>query len=352
MKVGVIGFARSGKTTLFNALSGARATVGAFGSRDANVAVMKVPDARVDKLAEIYKLKKTAYAEFHLIDIAPNEEAGESKVLDGAALALLKNVEALVHIVRAFRSEEVPHPAGSIDPVRDCRALEEELRLTDFIVIEKRLDRLEKEHRKGPEYEVLAHCRDHIETGASLRSLDLHPQEAHLITSFCFLSQKPLMLVGNYGEEDLGKPDPSGLASYAAGQGFTLIDFCGKMELEIAELPEDERHVFREDLGLGEESRTRFLRAAYDMLGLMSFLTIGDAEVHAWTIRKSTHAVEAAGVVHSDMQRGFIRAEVVAYNDFIAGGSMAKAREQGHVRLEGKEYLVRDGDIILFRFNV
>ena len=185
-----------------------------------------------------------------------------------------------------------------------------------------------------------------------MRAIELTHQEAIDLAGFGFLSQKPLMLLGNYGEEHLGDPDPSGLAHYAAENGFTSIDLCGKLELEVAEIPEEERKAFRDDLGLGEESRTLFLHKAYDMVGLMSFLTAGDPEVRAWTIRKGTHAVDAAGVIHSDIQRGFIRAEIVNYRDFIAAGSMVKAKEQGHTRLEGKEYVIQDGDIILFRFNV
>ncbi len=352
MKVGIIGFARSGKTTIFNALTGAKAEVGAFGSRDANLAVIKVPDERIDALSAVYKPKKTTYAEVQFVDIAPNESAGETKVLDSAALTVLKNVEALVHVVRAFENEDVLHPLGSVDPVRDCKRLEEELQLTDLIVIERRIERLEKENRKDTEYHILCRARDHIESGKSLRSLPLSAQEAKEIAGYCFLSQKPLILLGNYGEESIGKPDPAGLADYAAETGQPLIEFCGAMELEVAQLSEEERAAFREELGLGEESRVRFLQTAYDMLGLMSFLTAGDPEVRAWTIPKGTKAVDAAGTIHSDIQRGFIRAEVVPYDAFMAAGSMAKAKEAGHVRLEGKEYVMQDGDIVLFRFNV
>lgn len=352
MKIGIIGLARSGKTTLFNALSGAHAAVGTFGSRDANIAVIKVPDTRVDQLSALIKPKKTTYAEVQFIDVAPNEAMGEKKVLDNAALTHLKNTDALVHVVRAFKNEDVMHPSDSVEPVRDCRMLEEELQITDLIVIEKRIERLEKEHKKGSELDLLVRCRAHIEQGESLRTLELDAQEMRELAGFCFLSQKPLMLLGNYGEESIGTPDPSGLQGYAAEQHLTLIDLCGEMELEVAELPEEERKAFRDDLGLGEESRTLFLQAAYDMLGLMSFLTAGEPEVRAWTIRKGTKAVDAAGVIHSDIQRGFIRAEIVGFNDFLHAGSMAKAREQGHMRLEGKEYIFRDGDIVLFRFNV
>ncbi len=353
MKVGMIGFARSGKTTIVNALTGTHAAVGAFGSRDANIATIKVPDARVDALAEIYKPRKVTYAEIEFVDIAPNEVDGERKALDGKALNLLKNVDALVHVVRAFDNPSVMHPRGSVDPVRDCQALEEELQIADLMIIEKRIERLAKEGRKDREYELLTRCQAHIEAGKSLRTLALSPPEAKAIIGFTFLSRKPLMLLGNYGEAHIGEEAPAGLHAYAQAHGLTLIAFCGEMEMEVGQLPEEERAAFREDLGLGEESRTRFIHTAYDMLGLMSFLTAGDPEVRAWTIRKGTPAVEAAGVIHSDIQRGFIRAEVVHFDALMGcGGSMHKAKEAGKVRLEGKDYVVQDGDIILFRFNV
>ena len=352
MKVGILGFARSGKTTIFNSLTGAHAAVGAFGSRDANVAVIKVPDERIDKLAEIFNPKKKTYAEIEFIDIAPNESASDEKILDSAALNVLKNADALVHVVRSFDNEEVMHPLESIEPVRDCRALDDELQLIDLIIIEKRIERLEKESKKDSEHHALCRCKDHIETGQPLRTLDLSFNELKTLHGFTFLSLKPLMLLGNYGESCIGDEDPAGLQAYAQEKGQTLIELCGEMEMEVAELAEEERQVFRDDLGLGEESRTRFIQTAYDMLGLMSFLTAGDPEVRAWTIRKGTKAVDAAGVIHSDIQRGFIRAETVNYKDFIEWGSMVKAKEHGKVSLEGKEYIVHDGDIILFRFNV
>ena len=352
MKVGIIGYARSGKTTVFNALTGAQAAVGAFGSRDANVAMIKVPDVRVDRLAEIFNPKKTTYAEFQFVDVAPSEGSSEEKALDGAALTLLKNVDALVHVVRAFTNENVMHPNGSVDSVRDAKALEEELQIDDLIIIEKRIERLEKEHRKDSEHAVLSRCREHIESGAALRALDLSEAEEAEISGFGFLSRKPLMLLGNYGDESIGEEDASGLRAYASETGQALIDLCGAMELEVAELPEEERDAFRAELGLGDESRARFLQTAYATLGLISFLTAGTPEVRAWTIRKDTKAVDAAGVIHSDIKRGFIRAEVVSYDDYIEAGSLAKAKELGHVRVEGKEHTIEDGDVILFRFNV
>ncbi len=352
MKVGIIGFARSGKTTVFNSLTGAHAEVGAFGSREANLAVLKVPDERVDRLAEIYKPKKITYAEFQFVDVAPDEAAGEEKALSSAALTALRQVEALVHVVRAYTNENVMHPLGGVDPARDCRALEEEMQIDDLIIIERRMERLEKENKKDRQYELLSRCRAHIEAGKPLRALELNAQEEKEIAGFCFLSRKPLLLLGNYGDEKIGEDDPAGLRAYADETGQTLIELCGAMEMEVSQLPADERAAFREELGLGEESRTRFLKKAYEMLGLISFLTAGEPEVRAWTIRKGTRAQDAAGVIHSDLARGFIRAEVTHYDDFMQAGSMARAKEAGHLRLEGKEYIVQDGDIMLIRFNV
>lgn len=352
MRVGIIGYTQSGKTTIFNALTGAHAEVGAFGSRDANVAVLKVPDERVDALTEIYEPKKKTYAEFEFLDVAPNAQTENRKALDEAALTLLKNAEALVHVVRAFENPNVAHPLGSVDPARDCRALDEELILTDLAIIERRLERMAKENRRDNEYELLTRCMDHAEAGEPLRTMDIGPGREKLISGYTFLSRKPLLLLGNYGEERIGDEDPARLDAYAKEADLTHIGLCGAIEMEVTQLPEEERADFREELGLGGESRTRFIQYAYDMLGLMSFLTAGDPEVRAWTIPKNTRAVDAAGVIHSDIQRGFIRAEVVSYTDFMAAGSMTKAREAGHVRLEGKDYIVKDGDIILFRFNV
>jgi GTP-binding protein YchF len=352
MRVGIIGMARSGKTTVFNALTGAHAAVGAYGSRDANVAVIKVPDARVDRLSEIHKPKKKTYAEIEFLDIAPNEAADQDKALDSAALTVLKNTDALVHVVRAFKNDTVTHPMNSVNAVRDVRALEEELQLVDLIIIERRIERLDKERRHDREYEVMQRCRAHLESGAPLRTLELDAHDTGLLRSYTFLSQKPLMVLGNYGDECIGNDDPAGLDATAQALGLFHIDFCGAMEMEVTQLPEEDRASFREELGLGEESKTRFIQAAYDMLGLMSFLTAGEPEVRAWTIHKGTKAVDAAGVIHSDIQRGFIRAETVAYHDFIEAGNMHKAKEKGKVRLEGKEYIVQDGDILLFRFNV
>ena len=352
MKVGMIGFTRSGKTTVFNAITGASAEVGAYGSREANLAVIKVPDARIDKLSEIFKPKKKTYAEFEFIDIAPAEGADSDKTLDNAALNLLKNADALVHVVRAFEDENVMHPLESVNPARDVKALEDELQIIDFIIIEKRIERLEKERRKDQEYDLLVRCKEHLESSKPLRTLDMNPQEETLLRSFTFLSQKPMMLLGNYGDSAIGKDDPAHLNEAAEKHGLKLIEFCGALEMEVSRLPHDEQAIFREELGLGEESRVRFIQFAYEMLGLMSFLTAGEPEVRAWTIRKGTHAVDAAGVIHSDIKRGFIRAETVAYNDFMEAGSMAKAKEKGRVRLEGKEYVVKDGDMLLFRFNV
>jgi hypothetical protein len=352
MKVGIIGLARSGKTTIFNALTDSHAPIGAFGAREANVAVVKVPDERLTKLAELYNPKKITPAEFQFVDIAPHEGGDEQRALDAAALNALKQVEALVHVVRAFVSPTVMHPMGGVNPRRDFQALEDELQLSDLIIIERRLERLHKEGKKDREADLLERCKAHIEEGQPLRTLELNAQEEREIAGFCFLSQKAIMLLGNYGDEKIGQDDPSGLQEVAQQKGLPLIELCGAMESEVADLPEEDRQAFRDDLGLGEGSKTRFVQAAYDMLGLMSFLTAGEPEVRAWTIHKGTKAVDAAGVIHSDIKRGFIRAEVVAYDDLISARSIAKAKEKGAVRLEGKEYEIKDGDVILFRFNV
>lgn len=352
MKVGIIGLARSGKTTIFNALTDSHAPIGAFGAREANIAVVKVPDERLNRLAELYKPKKITPAEFQFVDIAPHEGGDDQKALDAAALNALKPVEALVHVVRAFESSTVVHPLGGVNPARDGQALEDELQLSDLIIIERRLERLHKEGKKDREVDLLEKCKAHIEDGQPLRTLDLNQQEAREIAGFCFLSLKPMMLLGNYGDDAIGSGDPARLQSFAQQKNLPLIALCGAMEAEVADLPEEDRQAFRDDLGLGEGSKTCFVQAAYDMLGLMSFLTAGEPEVRAWTIAKGTKAVDAAGVIHSDIKRGFIRAEVVAYDDLIAAGSVAKAKEKGTVRLEGKEYEVKDGDVILFRFNV
>jgi hypothetical protein len=352
MNVGIIGFARSGKTTVFNALTGSQAEVGSYGARDANLAVLKVPDERVDVLTEIYRPKKKTYAEFQFIDVPPSESGEDRKALDESALTSLRNAEALVHVVRAFGDEAVMHPLGSVDPERDCGALEEELQFADLVVIERRLERKDRERSFDAEYEALQRCKAHIEAGRPLRTLDLPLNQAALLTGFTFLSQKPILLLANYGEEGIGEEDPAGLRAYADKTGQALIELCGAMEMEVTQLPEEERQAFRDELGLGAESRTRFLRTAYSMLGLISFLTAGEPEVRAWTIRRGATAPEAAGTIHSDLQRGFIRAEVVSYEDFAECGSMAKVKERGLLRLEGKDYVVRDGDIMLIRFNV
>jgi len=352
MKVGIIGFARSGKTTIFNSLTGAQAEVGAFGSRDANVAVLKVPDERVDKLAEIFKPKKVTYAEFQFVDVAPAESVSDDKALNQAALTALKQTDTLVHVVRAFENESVVHPLESVDPVRDCKAMEEELQLDDFIIIERRLERLAKENKKGLEFDLLTRCKEHIEQGKPLRTLELDANQTKELCGYCFLSQKPVLLLGNYGEENIGNDNPSGLSGYAQETGQILIELCGAMEMEVSQLPQEDRGLFREELGLGEESKVAFIKTAYDMLGLMSFLTAGEPEVRAWTINKGTGKFEKFTVTEKNLARGFIRAEVVNYDNFIAAGSMAKIKEAGQLHLEGKDYIVQDGDMLLIRFNV
>lgn len=352
MKVGIVGFAGAGKTTVFNTLTGLKAEVGSYGGKEKpNVGIIKVPDVRIDKLAEIYKPKRKVLAEMAFVDVAgpQGERAKSGTELDAKLVAEMREAEALVHVVRAFDN---PAIESKPDLMRDIRNFESELILSDLIPIENRLNRMKKEKANPREQQVIEQCKEALENERPLRSLDLTAEEWQMLAGFRFLSQKPMMLLINQGEGEIGQALPAEVEAYARDNNFKLITMCGKAEMEIAELPAEEQGDFLKDLGISEPARDRFIRAAYELLDLISFLTAGEDECRAWTIRRGTVAQRAAGKIHSDIERGFIRAEVVAFNDFIALGSEAKCREQGKLRLEGKEYVVQDGDIINFRFNV
>ncbi len=351
MKVGLMGFSGSGKTTVFNALTGLGAQVAVHGRKDqANLGTIKVPDHRVDRLAEIYRTKRKVYAEICFIDVAGPSAADRDKSLDPDLVRQMREVDALVHIIRAFESAI---DASGPRPAEDIAAFEAELILTDLVQVETRLGRLSKERTTGPqELQALEACRNHLSAERPLRTLSLTAQEWNTLAGFGLLSQKPILLLLNLDEPSLRQSIPQEVAQAARERGLTVLAVAGQAEMEIAELNPDERAAFLQDLGLNESARDRFLRAAYGLLDLISFLTAGDEQCRAWPIRRGTVAMRAAGKVHSDMERGFIRAEVVHYDDLIALGSEAKAREAGKLRLEGKEYIVRDGDIVHFRFNV
>ena len=348
MKIGLIGFPLSGKTTVFNTLTGLHARVDSFhaSGKEANVGLIKVPDRRVDALSAIYEPKKTTYAEISFVDLAGISGASGSG-FEANALNLMRQVDAFTFVIRAFPGEEVLHPLGGVDPLRDIRALEEELQLADLIVIEKRQARIEKEGKRGSaEHALLERLTGILESGTPLRETEFSAEELKSLAGFGFLSLKPCLLLLNTGEDNV-RGDPAVMVKYTRA-----IAFCAELERQVAELPAEEQGEFLQALGIAEPAREKFIRAAYDLLKLISFFTVGKDEVKAWTIDRGTEAVKAAGKIHSDIERGFIRAEVVSYEDFIQEPNMTRMKELGQLRLEGKTYPVADGDIINFRFNV
>jgi GTP-binding protein YchF len=358
MKAGLIGLASSGKSTLFQLLTGSPAPPPG-GRPEPRVGVARVPDRRLDALTRMYSPKKTTPATFEYVDM-PGVAKGEGSAL--VDLPALRNIDALVHVVRAFENDMAPHPDGSVDPLRDADMLELELILADLGAVEKRLERLEQSIKKQnkaedvAERELFQRLKATLEAEKPLRSMDLGPEERRKLRNYALLSEKPLLVVVNLGEDKVKDAaaflESSGLAAFGRGEGRAVTTVSATIEAEIAQLPADDARAFMEDLGLAEPGLDRVIRTSYDLLGLISFLTAGEDECRAWTIRRGTKAQQAAGEIHSDIERGFIRAEVVAYDDLVAAGSLAACREKATLRLEGKEYVVRDGDVINFRFNV
>ena len=348
MKIGLIGYPLSGKTTVFNALTGLHARTDSFvaSGKEANVGLIKVPDVRVDRLAAFHQPKKTTHAEISFVDLA-GIAATAGGGFDSGSLNLMRQVEAYTIVVRAFASEAVSHPLNRIDPADDIKKIEEEMTLADLIVVEKRLELIIKEGKKGStEYLLLERCREVLENGAPLREGDFGAEERKSLTGFTFLSLKPRLVLINTDEDNIAG-DPA-----LKEKSPHVISFCASLEQQISELAPEERGEFLEALGIDQPARDKFVRAAYALMNLISFFTVGKDEVKAWTIERDTPAVRAAGKIHSDIERGFIRAEVVHYDDFDAEPNMARLRELGKLRLEGKNYEVADGDIINFRFNV
>jgi ribosome-binding ATPase len=358
LRAGLIGFPSSGKTALFQLLTSAREAPRAGGKTEANVGVSRVPDERLDRLTAMFNPRKRVPATVEFADIAGvgGARTGAAALLD---VAPFRNADALLHVVRMFRDPSVPHPAGSVDPARDVRTMEDELILADLGVVERRLERLEKDLKKGgsaelkKEQEILVRCRAALEEGRPLRALELGAEDAKRLRGFQFLSAKPLLLVLNLDEADLGQADTAvrtaGLDAFISGAATRAVPICAKIELEIAQLDEADRGAFMADLGLRESGLDRVIRASYDLLGYISFFTVGEDECRAWSIPRDTPAVLAAGEIHSDISRGFIRAEVVGYEALVARGSLAACRDRGELRLEGKDYIVLDGDVINFR---
>lgn len=361
MKTAIIGLANSGKTTIFNALTGLNLEVTTFPTLAAepHSGVVRVPDERLVKLTEIYKPKKTTQATVEYIDyigLTKGDMAQNRKVFD-----LIRDADAIVHVVRGFTDESISHPMGDVGPRRDAETVELEMIFGDLELVDKRLERMEEGAKKGKkpdevERQLLVKCKEALENETALRDLDFTEEEQMAMRSLQFMSIKPQLIVLNVAEDEMTSPGTKGataeLRGFFKGRQVQVQDLCGKIEMEIAQLPADEARAFLDDLGIAEPALNKLIHLSYELLGLISFLTAGEDEVRAWTIRKGIDAQKAAGKIHSDIERGFIRAEVVAYDDFIAHGSMSAAREKGLVRLEGKTYPVKDGDIINFRFNV
>ena len=358
MKVGIIGLASTGKSTLFQLLTGTEpAPPGA--RPEPRLGVARVPDPRVEALARLFEPRKTTHATVEYVDV-PGVAKGEGSAL--VDLPALRGVDALVHVVRAFESEVVPHPDGSVDPLRDAQMLDLELILADLGAVERRLERLELNIKKAHKAEDLAErvlflrLKEELERERPLREADLGEEERKRLRNYAFLSAKPLLLAVNLGEAQVREAgrflEASGLAGFASRPGRALCPVSAPIEAEMAQLAPEDARAFREDLGLSEPGLDRVIRTSYALLGLVSFLTAGEDECRAWTIRNGTRAQQAAGEIHSDIERGFIRAEVVPFEELAAAGSLAACRERGTLRLEGKEYVVRDGDVVNFRFNV
>jgi ribosome-binding ATPase len=358
LRAALIGLPSSGKTTLFQLMTSIHDTP--RGKGDVNIGISKVPDERLDKLTAMYNPRKRVPATVEFTDIVATR-GGAQALVDVAGY---KNADALVHVVRAFRDPAVAHPAGSIDPARDAQTMEDELILADLGVAERRLERIEKDLKKGKsaelqkERDLVQRCKEALEHGTPLRALQLAGDDLKMLRGFQFLSAKPLLLVINLDENDVAEvgadvaraAEKTGLRALLAHASTRAIALCASIELEISQLGADDANAFLADLGLHESGLDRVIRTSYDLLGYISFFTVGEDECRAWSIARSTPAQLAAGEIHTDIQRGFIRAEVVAYDALVARGSMAACREHGEVRLEGKDYVVQDGDIINFRF--
>jgi GTP-binding protein YchF len=347
--MGIAGFPGAGKTTIFNALTGLAADVGAAGgsSTRPNLGVIKVPDPRVDALSAIFQPRKRTYAEMTFVDFP--DPPGEVGRLDERGIAQMREVDALAHVVRAF---EDPTQVTTADPARDLESFQTELVVADLTLVERRLERVQKEKGKERERDLLARLQTALDAGQELRQIGLSADELLQVSGFGFLSLKPRLVVLNVAEDQVVAGVPAAIAEPLAAAGLTAVAVSGKLEMELAALDEADRRAFESDLGLAESARDRFLRAAYALMDLMSFLTAGEDEVRAWTIRRGDRAQVAAGKIHSDIARGFIRAEVIAVGDLLELRSEARCREAGKLRVEGKEYVVQDGDVIHFRFNV
>lgn len=355
MRLGIIGLPQSGKSTVFSALTGGRRPVASGGGRfDIHTAVVDVPDPRLERLAGLFKPEKVVYARVTYADVAglDGDAAGG---IPGPLLNQLHQMDGFLHVVRCFEDPGVPHPAGSLDPQRDVEAMDAELLLNDLIAVERKLERLDEERKKGGgrekavigrETALFQQLHDSLSQEIPLREVTLSAEDEKALSGFGFLTAKPVLIVLNLGE---GQEPPAFAYPHARS---AVVSLQARLEMEIAQLPEAEGREFLEDYGIQEPGSHRLLRASNDLLGLISFFTIAPSEVRAWTVPQGTTALEAAGAIHTDLQRGFIRAEVIPWDELVTLGGMAEARARGRLRLEGKEYVLRDGEVMHVRFNV
>lgn len=364
LTTGIVGLPNVGKSTLFNAITQAGAEMAnyPFCTIEPNVGIVSVPDKRLDKLTEMYHPKRTVPTTFEFTDIAGLVKgASKGEGLGNQFLANIRQVDAISHVVRCFDDKNITHVSGKIDPIDDIETINLELILADLEQINKRLDRVhkmanQKDKQAIIEYAALTKLKDAFDAGKPARHVALTEEEEAAIRPFNFLTKKPVLYVANISEDDIASPDDQAyvqaVEKYAEQDGAEVVVISARIESEIAELDREEKTAFLRDLGLESSGLDRLISSSYRLLGLATYFTAGEKEVRAWTFKKGTKAPQAAGIIHSDFERGFIRAEIVSYEDLIRAGSETAAKEQGHLRLEGKDYIMQDGDIVNFRFNV